>query len=396
MVFLVAATSAGCGPRPRRVAMPAAAGVTVHTVELRWSNVHIIQSRAGDAAVMVDSGSPSDRRRLSAALAELDLQMSDIRAVILTHSHADHAGLARRLQRAGAAIIAGAGDVKMAARGTNDPLDSQSLTGWLIKPLIDFAFKPFTPDVVVESRVELAAYGLPGAWVEAMPGHTPGSLVVHLPGEVAFVGDMVAGGWFGGTLFADDAGGHYYQDDTAANRRNIRTLLDRGVGRFLLGHGGPVDARSMRRAVAPSTIAVNALFASEHGRGLGVGLEIGTHDVFAVGVGTAVGIGFSAADTVLEDLSPGVALGYRRYGSGWFMGPSLGLNHKSRAAADDPLPPGWNISALLDIGHRWRLGGDYSLRFGVGAGVIWAEEGGFSPAAVFTLGLGRRLRGAEF
>ncbi len=51
---------------------------------------------------------------------------------------------------------------------------------------------------------------------------------------------MIAGGALGGMFFPRSPGEHLYQGDPAQNRKNIQTLLDLGVTKFYLGHGGPV------------------------------------------------------------------------------------------------------------------------------------------------------------
>src|SRR5512147_1816677 len=121
LAALALAALCACAP-PRFAAVgPAATDTTtkIERVELQWSNVYLL--RNGDAYALVDSGSPVDRDRLYDALVAAGVHPRQIRAVLLTHGHADHAGLARLYQLYGAKIFLGAGDVDVAAAGQNKP-----------------------------------------------------------------------------------------------------------------------------------------------------------------------------------------------------------------------------------------------------------------------------------
>jgi len=229
---------AACGG-PQFHAMESSSPVSVQRLELTWSNVYLLAR--GDAAILVDSGSPPDKDALAAALAAAHVQP---RAIVLTHGHADHAGLARWLQTRGVKVILGAGDVPVVARGMNDPLPATGLFGGWLAPLFMFPYEPFTPDVVVDHAIDLGAFGFPDVQVVPAPGHTPGSLVV-ISGRDAFVGDLIKGGAFA-TIAVETPTEHYYQADPIAAHRAIASVLDRGVTRLYLGHGGPIAANDAR------------------------------------------------------------------------------------------------------------------------------------------------------
>lgn len=232
------------------LAMPASAQAPAEIVTLRlpMSNVHLIKTAT---PVLVDAGRPGDREALVAALREQGLALRDLKLVVLTHGHSDHAGLASALQQAGARIAMGAGDATMAARGHHGELNPIGFTARILKQFaIDPTYPAFTPDVLVSTELDLAPWGLAGK-VMALPGHTPGSVVVLLEdGRRAIVGDMMLGGWFGGALRPTVAGPHYFQADVKQNEANIATLLKRGVQAFHLGHGGPVSRESVQAAFA--------------------------------------------------------------------------------------------------------------------------------------------------
>ncbi|EXI80869.1 MAG: Metallo-beta-lactamase L1 precursor [Candidatus Accumulibacter appositus] len=221
--------------------------VEVVPIPLSMSNVYLVKGTRGP--ILVDSGSTDDLAQLTKNLARAGLRIEDLATVILTHGHADHAGLAAEIRRrSGAVIIAGRGDRAMLDAGLNSPVTATGFTGRLILLLpLDPRFAPLRADVEVDGTLELAAYGLPGRAVQ-MPGHTPGSLVILLDDGRAFVGDMILGGWLGGALLPHRAGEHYFHMDVAGNRANIAALAKQAIRTYFLGHGGPVSGAAVRES----------------------------------------------------------------------------------------------------------------------------------------------------
>jgi glyoxylase-like metal-dependent hydrolase (beta-lactamase superfamily II) len=231
------------GPAPGPGSAAAASPVTIERIVLQWSNVYLI--RKPGAAVLVDAGSPGDHDALAAALAARDVTLS-VKAVVVTHAHADHAGCAHWLQTQGAVVFLGAGDVAVAARGSNDPLHATNLLGALLAPVFMFPFEAFTPNVAVDHEIDLGDLGFPELHVLPVPGHTPGSIAVVL-GTEAFSGDLVKGGLVVGPETPSE---HIYQTDRLADHRALAALLDRGITRLYPGHSGPLDAGEVKAWLA--------------------------------------------------------------------------------------------------------------------------------------------------
>jgi hydroxyacylglutathione hydrolase len=228
-------------------------GHRIVQIHLRLSNAFLVESRNPRGPVLVDTGTVGDHDDLVQALQDNGVFPSRIALVVLTHGHADHAGLAADLHAmSGAPVMMGEGDVPLARRGGNDELRPTSVTATLLKPFITSVYRDFEPDITITGPVSLAPWGVDGTVVE-MPGHTRGSLVVLLSNHSAFVGDMMLGGALGGLVFPSSPGEHYFQADRAANRRNIEALVRMGIRTFYLGHGGPVSREDVVKAfsIAP-------------------------------------------------------------------------------------------------------------------------------------------------
>jgi len=243
------AMTAGCAARfaPVResnVPLVEPTAVSIDRIELGYSNMFLLRG-ATSGLVLVDAGSPSDVERTVNALAAIGKTPSDVKAVVLTHGHGDHAGMGSFFQKAGAKIIVGRGDELQTTAGKNDEMPPTGLFARALKPFVKLDYEPFTPDVLVDDTLDLAPWGLPGVIVTHVPGHTRGSLVVRPRAREAIVGDMILGGMWGGMFHGRAAGDHYYQLDPARNRCNVQALLDDGVETFHIGHGGPVTRDSV-------------------------------------------------------------------------------------------------------------------------------------------------------
>ena len=176
--------------------------------------------------VVIDPGPQLDAHRdaLAAALAG-----ERVRAILVTHCHADHSPLAAWLHDESGAPTFGFGPHPRPDPGT-DPVEHPD-DGVEIEESTDFDFVP--TDAVVDGDVVVAAPGLTMRAVHT-PGHTSNHTCWTLDEESAlFTGDHVMG-WSTTVVSPPDG-------DMVAYIDSLRRVADRGDATLWPTHGPPRD-----------------------------------------------------------------------------------------------------------------------------------------------------------
>jgi glyoxylase-like metal-dependent hydrolase (beta-lactamase superfamily II) len=143
-----------------------------------------------EGVVAIDAGgSPHEGRRLLRTIGTVTRQ--PVRWLILTHHHPDHHFGAVAFRRAGARVIAHPDRRTLASEAGDDALAASwiGVVGRDAMRGFEFANLPDRP----VKRVDTLRVGAHTLVIEpAGPAHTPGDLVVWLPGErVLFAGDLL-------------------------------------------------------------------------------------------------------------------------------------------------------------------------------------------------------------
>jgi len=194
--------------------------------------------RDGSELTFIDTGVPGSAPDLAAAFAELGYRRADLRRIVLTHCHDDHIGFA--------ADLAGWGDVEVLAHHRDAAVvrgerqrDEPVLTE---REKLLFAQvtagMPAAPPCAVDTELsdgDLIDFG-GGAHVIGAPGHTDGSIAVHLPAHgVLFTGDLVANSPQGVILGP-------FNTDRARAKESFVDLVQIPADVVCFGHGDPLTA----------------------------------------------------------------------------------------------------------------------------------------------------------
>lgn len=174
---------------------------------------------------LVDCGYAGQANRLARAIEAEGRSPKELRLVVVTHGHPDHAGSARELAAAGVTVLI-------------HPADGAALrTTWrdvVARPSRGRVFAAMTPEPPTFQPIEdgdvLPMLG--GLRVIHTPGHTPGSVCLY--GErdrVLFVGDSLERR-FGRVSFAS----RLYSDDYEAARRSVKRLAQLDVRSVVFSH----------------------------------------------------------------------------------------------------------------------------------------------------------------
>jgi glyoxylase-like metal-dependent hydrolase (beta-lactamase superfamily II) len=214
-----------------------------------------------DRGLVVDPGPPGDRswETLAAGLPAAGLPVDDVETVVVTHWHADHAGLAPRL--------AAAADAELVLHATDAPLvadyaaerrrrldrDARRLRSWGVpEATVTAVVGGDSPSPMPDTcPVRAVADGESVAGAEAIhtPGHTAGHLALRA-GEALFVGDAVL------PTYTPNVGGSDTRLDSALE--TYLDALDRLAERVgdagseadaYPGHGATVDLSGRIRTI---------------------------------------------------------------------------------------------------------------------------------------------------
>lgn len=217
------------GPHLRRIGTDIVAAYLVHTP---------------DGVTLIDAGLPGLWPDLLAELEAIGRTLDDVKGVVLTHGDSDHVGFAERLRRDhGVPVHVHPADADRAKGGAKPATAKQRMR---LVPLLGFAAYFLRKGGVrtdhlteVVEVVDGQVLDLPGApRVIGMPGHSAGSIAVHVPiADAVFVGDALTTRH----VLTGETGPQPapFTDEPEDALASLAALLPTGATWVLPGHGAP-------------------------------------------------------------------------------------------------------------------------------------------------------------
>jgi glyoxylase-like metal-dependent hydrolase (beta-lactamase superfamily II) len=205
--------------------------VTPNLTMLQVNGWQLYAWRDGDSVTLIDTGSPGSANEILSALPKVE-------RMVLTHGHVDHTGSAAELHDAtGAPVFAGAGDAAV-IRG-EAAMPPPVFEDWEI-PIherVSAGLPDVAPPVPVMQELrdgDVLDFG-GGAEILSIPGHTEGSVAIHLPQHgVLFTGDTIANV---GTVMLGT-----FNQDKARTVASFQRLARLDVDTACFGHGEPIPS----------------------------------------------------------------------------------------------------------------------------------------------------------
>lgn len=140
--------------------------ISDHVWQIGTANITALLVKTEQGALLIDGGMPQVAGLLLANMKKLGVAPGDLRYILHSHAHADHAGPLAAVRRAtGAQLISNAESAVLLARGGSNDIHFGD----------DILFPPVQADRLVQDGEAIKLGGMT-LTVSFTPGHTPGSM----------------------------------------------------------------------------------------------------------------------------------------------------------------------------------------------------------------------------
>ncbi|HSO88484.1 MAG TPA: MBL fold metallo-hydrolase [Draconibacterium sp.] len=213
------------------------------------TNLKIISTRVGYSnsillvngsnSIIIDTGVRGYFHNFKTQLNQFNLKPTDIKLIILTHSHYDHTGNLRPLaELTGAKVLVHKNEFENLKNGFIKIPTGQGTYSRLISKLGRIVYpkyaspKPFVANLINENEFDLREFGIEGKIIST-PGHTEGSQSVLL-GKILISGDTFIN-LPNGIIFP------HFANNPKMLLETWQKLFDMGIEEIYPGHGKPLQ-----------------------------------------------------------------------------------------------------------------------------------------------------------
>ena len=208
----------------------------VHRLFTRVGRSFLVDHRG--VLSLVDTGTEKDPPRILRALEKLGRKPEDVRQILLTHGHGDHAGGAKAMKEStGAPVLAGAADREVIA-GREPYPPAAAAWGRVLYTNRLKDYPRFEIDHGVADRIEVEG----GLEMIPTPGHTDGHMTIWAPDlQALFLGDSV---W---NIAGLRECWRAFNPDPQTNHEGVRKLADLPSESLWFGHGFTIQRNGRSR-----------------------------------------------------------------------------------------------------------------------------------------------------
>lgn len=244
--------------REERVGAEVADGV--YQLCSTMTNMYLIKGE--DGLTLVDAGLPSHMELLQSGLERIGADLTDIEAVIITHTDGDHIGLAEPLRKEGIPIWVPEEGYEAALEGGNDPPTTAILHTWrpsyvrFIRALINGGSEDVEPISEAKTFTGGQVLDVPGQpEVITTPGHRKEHCSFWVEGSrLLFAGDaLITFDAFSGKAVnpMPVRGGNLFNFDKEQQKDSARKLATLGEVTLFPGHIDPWEG-DLRELYSPA------------------------------------------------------------------------------------------------------------------------------------------------
>ncbi|NQU87185.1 MAG: MBL fold metallo-hydrolase [Mariniphaga sp.] len=200
----------------------------------------------GGNSFLVDTGRKAFGQKIIQAIEINGLKPTDIKLIILTHTHFDHAGNAALLkEKTGAKVVVHKKEKDCLEKGymtiPRGTKPSTKRLSWLGRNIFRFIgkYKSVKADIVVEDKLDLTPWGIDG-YVLHTPGHTAGSQSVVL-GDAILAGDAFFNAGFEGVFPP-------FADHPKQLLETWEKIIELGINKVYPGHGSGFNIAKVKES----------------------------------------------------------------------------------------------------------------------------------------------------